>query len=573
MCGIIGYVGYQKADEVLISGLERLEYRGYDSAGICVCDKKLQVHKVVGRVENLKTIDFTGNIGIAHTRWATHGKPTVENAHPHMSANGKIAVVHNGIVENYLSLKEELRGVTFKSETDTEIIAHLIEKFYSGDLKDAVLKVINKMQGSYAICVLMEGHDELIFARNGSPLILGVGSNENFVASDVAAFVEHTKKVIYLDDLEMGVLHNDGFEIFDNTGKKISKEVSIVDWDLAQAQKSGHPHFMLKEILEQPTVVEETLKVNIDLDFSAKRIFMVACGTASYAGFVGKYLIEKIARIPVEWMPASEFRYSDPIIGNDDLMFVISQSGETADTLAALRLAKEKGARVVSIVNVVNSTIARESDSVIYTRAGPEIGVASTKAYLAQLVILYKIAEKMGGKKLGLDKLPSAIKEILSNREKIKEIAKKYFLCHNLLFIGRGINYPIAIEGSHKLKEISYIHAEAYAAGELKHGAIALVTEDTPTIVIATDSKIKEKLFNNIQEVKARNGKTIAIASNGDELIKKYSDDVFYVPKVDEILTPILTIIPLQLFAYYIADMRECDIDKPRNLAKSVTVE
>jgi glucosamine--fructose-6-phosphate aminotransferase (isomerizing) len=573
MCGIIGYTGSRQAYNILVSGLESLEYRGYDSAGIAVCDKLLQLHRIVGRVKNLRNTNFSGTVGIAHTRWATHGKPSVENAHPHLSNNGKIAVVHNGIVENYLLLKEELVGVKFKSETDTEVIAHLIQKCYSGDLKDAVLKAINKMQGSYAICVAMEGKDELVFARNGSPLIVGIGNNENFVASDVSAFIEHTKKVIYLNDLELGVITKNSLEVFDNTGRKLSKEVSVIDWDLTKAQKGGYAHFMLKEIMEQPTVIEDTLKVKVDLDFSAKKIFIVACGTASYAGLVGKYLIEKVARVPVEWVPASEFRYSDPLIGKNDLLIVISQSGETADTLAALRLAKQKGAKTVGIVNVANSTIARESDNVIYTRAGPEIGVASTKAFVAQLIILYRIVEKMTGKELGLDSIPASIRHILSNHEKIKEISKKYFLMRDFLFIGRNINYPIAIEGSHKLKEISYIHAEAYAAGELKHGAIALISEEVPTVAIAIDSDTKDKLFSNIQEVKARNGKLIAIASEGETTIKNYSDDVFYVPKTDEVLSPLLSIIPLQLMAYYIAGMRECDIDKPRNLAKSVTVE
>ncbi len=577
MCGIIGYVGEKKADELIIRGLERLEYRGYDSAGVAIINDKLEVNRVVGRVEKLKGKSFEGKIGVGHTRWSTHGKPTMENAHPHLSCDGKVAIIHNGIIENYLELKEELKGHVFKSETDTEVVAHLIEEYYKeskGSLKEAVLKAMKRLVGTYAFCVLHEDNaDEIIVARNGSPLAVGVGEGENFVGSDVSAFIDHTKKVVYLKEREVAVVKKDSVELFDFDGKRVPVEVEVVDWNLEQAQKGGFKHFMLKEIFEQPKVVEETMNVKVQADLQAKKIFIAACGTASYAGLVGKYVIEQAARIPVEWVLASEFRYANPIIGKGDLLMVISQSGETADTLAALRLAKEKGARVLAVVNVVDSTIAREADEVVYTRAGPEIGVASTKAFISQLVALYKIAEKMSGKKIDLTPVPKGIEKILSKEKEIRDIAKKYFKVYNFLFLGRNVNYPIALEGALKLKEISYIHAEGYASGEMKHGPIALVTDEVPTVAIAVADDVKSKVISNIQEIKARSGRIIAIASEGDNEVKKHADEVFYVPKVDPLISPLLTVIPLQLLAYYIAELRECDIDKPRNLAKSVTVE
>ncbi|MBI5159566.1 glutamine--fructose-6-phosphate transaminase (isomerizing) [Candidatus Micrarchaeota archaeon] len=574
MCGIIGYVGSRNACEVIVRALERLEYRGYDSAGIAVVNEKLEVSKVVGRVEKLKSRKFEGTIGVGHTRWSTHGKPSIENAHPHVSCDGKIAVVHNGIIENYLELKEELKTHSFKSETDTEVIAHLIEENYSGNLKEAVLKAIKKLVGAYALCVVHESKpDEIIAVRSGSPLALGIGVGENFVASDVSAFIEHTKKTVYLNERELAVVKKNGVELFDSEGKKKQLAIVEVNWDLEQAQKSGFKHFMLKEIFEQPRTVEETSKIKINAELKADKIFITACGTASYAGLVGKYVIERLARVPTEWVLASEFRYSNPIVGRKDLLVVISQSGETADTLAALRLAKEKGARTLAIVNVVDSTIAREADDVVYTRAGLEIGVASTKAFTSQLVALYKIAEKMSGKKMDLSGIPKAIEKILAKDKEITEIARKYFKVYNFLFLGRDVNYPIALEGALKMKEISYIHAEGYAAGEMKHGPIALVTDEVPTVAIAVNDEVKTKIISNIQEIKARNGKIIAIATEGDTEIKKHANEVIYVPKTDALLTPLLTVIPLQLLAYHTAELRECDIDKPRNLAKSVTVE
>lgn len=574
MCGIIGYVGEKNACEIIIRGLERLEYRGYDSAGIAVINEKLEVNKTVGRVEKLKGKKLQGTTGIGHTRWSTHGKPSIENAHPHLSCDGKIAVVHNGIIENYLELKEELKSHSFKSETDTEVIAHLIEENYSGDLKEAVMKATKKLVGAYALCVVREGEtNEIIAVRNGSPLALGIGEGENFIASDVSAFIEHTKKAVYLNEREFAVVKKNGVELFDSEGKKIQAQTLEINWGLEQAQKGGFKHFMLKEIFEQPRTVEETAKIKISANLKADKIFITACGTASYAGLVGKYVIERLARVPTEWVLASEFRYSNPIISGKDLLIVISQSGETADTLAALRLAKEKGARTLAIVNVVDSTIAREADDVVYTRAGPEIGVASTKAFTSQLVVLYKIAEKMSGKRMDLSGIPKAIEKILSKDDEIIEIARKYFKVYNFLFLGRDVNYPIALEGALKLKEISYIHAEGYASGEMKHGPIALVTDEVPTVAIAVNDEVKTKMISNIQEIKARNGRIIAIATEGDSEIKKHANEIIYVPKTDSILTPLLTVIPLQLLAYHVAEMRECDIDKPRNLAKSVTVE
>jgi len=575
MCGIIGYIGEKQAYDILLNGLKRLEYRGYDSAGIStIQDKKIETNKAVGRVEKLSTKQLKGTIGLGHTRWATHGKPTFENAHPHSDCSGNIAIVHNGIIENFLELKEKLKNHKFVSDTDSEVIAHLIEDNYKGDLKQAVVESLKELYGTYALCVIHQEKDEIVVARNGSPIVIGIGEKENLVASDVSALVEHTKKVIYLDDLETAVLKKDSIEIFDKDGKKIDKKETIIDWDLTKAEKAGFKHFMLKEINEQPEVIKNTLNVEIpDLKDKFKSIHLVACGTAWHACLVGKYILEKLAGIPVNVDVASEFRYRNPIIGKDDLFIAISQSGETADTLAALRLAKEKGAKTLGIINVMNSTIARECDEVIYTRAGIEIGVASTKAYVSQLIILYMLAEKLSGKNIdGLKDLSDNVQKILDGNH-IHDIAKKYFRVYNFLFVGRNLNYPTALEGALKLKEISYIHAEGYGAGEMKHGPIALVTDQVPTVAVAPNDSVYSKMVSNMEEIKARNGKIIAVATEGDKEIAKHADDVIYIPETEEILTPVLAVIPLQLLAYHIADMRDCDVDKPRNLAKSVTVE
>ncbi|PIN87108.1 glutamine--fructose-6-phosphate transaminase (isomerizing) [Candidatus Woesearchaeota archaeon CG10_big_fil_rev_8_21_14_0_10_44_13] len=582
MCGIIGYIGDKEAYPILVNGLKRLEYRGYDSAGVAIISgKKLAINKVVGRVENLAKTDgkkMHGSIGIAHTRWATHGKPSIENAHPHLDCSGKIAIIHNGIIENYLELKNRLKKHKFSSETDSEVIAHLVEENYKsskGNLKDAVSATIKELYGTYALCIIHSEKEEIVVARNGSPIVIGIGKGENLIASDVSAIVEYTKKIIYLDDFEMALVKKDSVRIFDKNGKEIKKEIRAIDWDLTMAEKQGYEHFMLKEICEQPDVIRNTLNVEIKgmKADAIRRIFVVACGTAYHAGLVGKYIIEKVAGIPVIVDAASEFRYRDPLIGKGDLFIAVSQSGETADTLAALRLAKQKGAKTLGIINVMNSTIAREADSVIYTRAGIEIGVASTKAYTSQMIIFYLLAEKLAKKEIrGLKELPILMQKIIEGNQ-IDKIAKKYFKVYNFIFMGRNINYPTALEGALKLKEISYIHAEGYAAGEMKHGPIALVTDQVPTVAIAVKDSVYSKMVSNMQEVKARNGKIIAIATEGDKEIGKYADDVIFIPKTDEILTPVLAVVPLQLLAYKIAEMRDCDIDKPRNLAKSVTVE
>ncbi len=573
MCGIIGYIGDRQACPIMIDGLKRLEYRGYDSAGVAIVGSDLAVHKAIGRVTNLGEVDGAGSLGIGHTRWATHGAPSTSNAHPHRDCTGDIAIIHNGILENFLELKERLKGHAFLSETDTEVFAHLIEQNYQGDLLCAVRLALKDAFGTYALCVVHKASREIVVARNGSPLLIGLGDQENFIASDVAALVDHTRRVIYLDDFEMARITQDRVDIFDKDGNSVTKSPTQVDWDVELAQKQGYKHFMQKEIAEQPAVVRDSLPITIPALLSCKKIFMVACGTAGYAGLVGKYVIERLARVPVEWVQASEFRYSDPIIGPEDLFIAVSQSGETADTLAALRLAREKGARTLGIINVMQSTIAREADQVIYTRAGPEIGVASTKAFIAQLIVLYKIAEALAGKTIDLGQIPGQIDAVLAQSATIRDIAKKYFRVYNFIYIGRSLNYPIALEGALKLKEISYIHAEGYASGEMKHGPIALVTDEVTTVAIAVQDSVYSKVISNIQEVRARQGKVIAIATEGDGAIKEHADDIIFIPRTDEILTPLLTVIPLQMLAYHIADLRDCDIDKPRNLAKSVTVE
>ena len=581
MCGIIGYIGEKEANDILISGLECLEYRGYDSAGVAIIyNDNIHINKKKGRVENLKSLaKLSGKIGIAHTRWSTHGIPSDRNAHPFTDQSNQFAVVHNGIIENYLELKEELRneGINFSSDTDSEVIVHLVAKNYREtlNLKEAILKTIKKLQGAYSFCVIKADGREIVGARNGSPLVIGLGKKENFFASDVSAIIEHTRDVIYLNDFQIARITKDNVEVFNFQGEEEALDVREVNWNLEKAQKQGYKHFMLKEIFEQPEVIRETLKVPIHLTKNFSSIIVVACGTASYASLVGKYIIEEVAKIPVIYEIASEFRYKEPLLNQHDLVVVISQSGETADTLAAVRLAKEKGAKTLGIVNVVDSTIAREVDERIYTRAGPEIGVASTKAFISQLIIMYKLAFHLAGKEFDSrgTEIESKIKEVLSKHEEIKTLAKKYYLYQNFLYIGRNRNFPLALEGALKLKEISYIHAEAYPAGELKHGPIALVSEEMPTLAICPRDSVYAKTFSNIEEIKAREGKIITIATEGDHEIRKVSNDVIYIPKVDEILYPLLCTIPLQLFAYYIADMKECDVDKPRNLAKSVTCE
>jgi len=608
MCGIVCYIGNRKAAPILLDGLKKLEYRGYDSAGICTIDNKsVLIKKDIGKIEEVdKKVDFLkleGNVGLAHTRWATCGSVTKENAHPHTDCSGKISIVHNGIIENHGELKKELekKGHKFSSETDTEVIAHLIEDNYNGDLKEAVIKALKKVEGSYALGVIHSDCDELIAVRNESPLIIGVGDGENFISSDVPAILEHTKKVIYLDNKEIAVLSKNKVEVFDLEGNKKEKKIDEIEWNAEQAEKQGYKHFMLKEIFEQPTVITETINgrlqngdvlIKDEIGLSEdeikdiKRIIIVACGTSWHAGLVGEFMLEELAKIPVEVEYASEFRYRDPIVGKGTLVITISQSGETADTLAALREAKKKGAKVISIVNVKGSSIDRESGSVIYTRAGPEIGVASTKAFTSQLVVLYLITVYFGkvrgwlpkgqvaNRVRDLRKLPLQMQSVLEEKDYIKLHAKEFFEKKNALYLGRGINFPIALEGALKLKEVSYIHAEGYPAAEMKHGPIALIDKDMPTVVIATkDNRTYKKVLSNIEEVKSRGGEVIAIETKGDSDVKKIVDHNLFIPENSYILTPILAVIPLQLLAYYIADLRKCNIDKPRNLAKSVTVE
>lgn len=579
MCGIIGFTGQGNAVKKIISGLKKLEYRGYDSWGIAVkTDGVIIVEKKTGKIGGIDSNSMELNEGctaIGHTRWATTGKVSDKNAHPFIDKNEEFAIVHNGIIENHLQLKEELRasGISFTSDTDSEVIVHLISQNYTGNLQKAVLKMLPKLSGAYAFCVINKNSNEIIGARNGSPLIVGLGERENFLASDVSAIIEHTRKVIYVNDFELVKITNSEVKIYDFMGNSTPLEVKDVNWNLEQAQKQGYKHFMLKEIFEQPQVFEDSLKVPVEIKKDFLRITIVACGTAYYAGLIGKYVIEKITKIPVTVEVASEFRYQEPLINTDDLVLAISQSGETADTLAAVRLAKQHGAQTLGIINVVNSTIAREVDEIIYTRAGPEIGVASTKAFMAQLIILYKLAFHLAGKELDLWFVTEKLIQVLSQNERIKQLAQKNYHYQNFLYIGRNFNYPLALEGALKLKEISYIHAEAYPAGELKHGPISLVSEEVPTFALCPQDSVYEKTLSNIQEIKARNGKVIALATEGDERIKTIVDDVIYIPKVEEILYPLIAVVPLQLFAYYIADLKECDVDHPRNLAKAVSVE
>jgi glucosamine--fructose-6-phosphate aminotransferase (isomerizing) len=612
MCGIIGYIGEREAQTILLNGLKRLEYRGYDSSGMAIIQSKhnaLSIRKSPGKIsileKLLKAKPLSGTIGIAHTRWATHGAPNQINAHPHSDCTGELVIVHNGIIENYEPLKSALikEGHTFRSQTDTEVIVHLIEKFYKDiSLEEAVCKALKLVVGSFAIGVISkkEPH-KLVGARAGSPLIVGLGENENFIASDVPAILECTKDIIYLDENEIAILAKDDCKITNLDGAQLQKKPARIKWDIAMAQKQGYRHFMLKEINEQPQIIENLLNQRIQKDTNRiifeeqniteerlktiKNIAIVACGTAYHAGVVGKYILESICAIPTTVEVSSEFRYRDLLIDKDTLVIAISQSGETADTLAGVREAKKHGAPILSICNVLGSTLTRESDGVIYTHAGPEIGVASTKAYTAQLIALYILAfylsgihnilsgEKIGKYLEGLRKIPHLQEEVLRGQNDIAGLARRHSHFGSFLFLGRNINYPSALEGALKLKEISYIPAEGYAAGEMKHGPIALIDEYRAVVCIAVESKIYEKMISNIQEIHSRQGKIIAISTEGDKTIKELTSEVIYIPKVDEFFSPLIVALPLQLLAYHIAVKRGCDVDQPRNLAKSVTVE
>ncbi|MBF0408907.1 MAG: glutamine--fructose-6-phosphate transaminase (isomerizing) [Candidatus Riflebacteria bacterium] len=610
MCGIIGYIGDKPANEIIFEGLLRLEYRGYDSAGIAVLDNgKIHVKKDLGKLSHLKELlltDFGSHSpqGIGHTRWATHGRPSAFNAHPHGDSAGTLMVAHNGIIENYMKLKNRLiqSGCVFSSQTDSEVLAHLISINYSGNLEEAVLKALSEVEGAYAIAVIHKNHpDRLVCARKESPLILGIGEGENFIASDATAILHHTRNVIFLENLELATVKRDGVEIFDLSGNRVEKHIKQLDWNPVAAEKNGFPDFMLKEIYEQPQVIRNTIGGRTSEEegkiyltelglsgpdiFKFQRIVIIGCGTAYYAGCVGKYLIESLVKMPVECDLASEFRYRNPLVDSHTLVIAISQSGETADTLAAVKEARKKGAKVLGVVNAKESSLTREVDGLVYIHAGPEIGVASTKAYTAMLTSLTLLALLLGKIRLTLTPefvseqiralkiLPQQIETILANHEQIKELAQTFMNSKNFLYLGRGFNFPTAMEGALKLKEISYIHAEAYAAGEMKHGPIALIDKDMPVFVIATNSSTYDKLISNIQEVNARSGTVIALCSEGDNEIYNHAHHKISVPNVSEILSPILNVVPLQLFAYYAANMKGLNVDQPRNLAKSVTVE
>ena len=610
MCGIVGYVGDKFVDSLLVAGLERLEYRGYDSAGIATLNRgRLKIKKTAGKIqllkEKLKEDPLDGELGIGHTRWATHGEPTTGNAHPHTDCRGEIAVIHNGIIENFQLLRDKLikEGHIFKTDTDTEIIAHLIEKFLKDDLHLAVRKSLKFLKGSYALAVISrKDPDKIVAARWESPLVIGMGKKENFLASDVGAILNLTSRIIFLEDGETATIAKNEVKVFGKGGRLIKKRVKRLKWEILRGpKKDGYRHFMLKEIHEQPNIIRYVLKRRIsrdknDLYFEninlsekkiskIERIIIQACGTSWHVGLVGKYLFEKHLRLHTEVDISSEFRYRNPVAGGDTLVMAISQSGETADTLAGIRLAKSKFIQVLSLCNTIESTIARESDGVIYVYAGPEIGVASTKAYTAELLALFLLTISWGmlrnsisrekARKMikELEKIPSALEELLDNQKEIHECAQKFYQTPNFLFLGRSFNYPTALEGALKLKEISYIHAEGYAAGEMKHGPIALVDEKMPVVCIALKDSVYEKMVSNIREVKARNGKVIAVATKGDDQIRKYADHTIFIPPIAEEFSPILAVIPLQLLAYHIAIKRGCHVDQPRNLAKSVTVE
>lgn len=612
MCGIVAYIGPRQAYPILIKGLHRLEYRGYDSAGVAVLNSDLKLYKCKGKVaaleEAVKDKDLSGNIGIAHTRWATHGEPNDVNAHPHFSYSRNLAIIHNGIIENYAPLKNELvnRGFRFESETDTEVLIHLIEDIEINEkvsLAEAVQIALNQVVGAYAIVIIDKNDpDTLIAARKGSPLVVGIGENEFFVASDATPIVEYTREVVYLNDEEIAILHrNQEIKIKTITNIEKTPYIQTLEINLSALEKEGFDHFMLKEIYEQPRSIRDSMRGRLKaregivllggiIDYqqklvNAKRIIIIACGTSWHAGLVGEYLFEELARIPVEVEYASEFRYRNPVIYEDDVVIAISQSGETADTLAAIELAKSKGATIIGVCNVVGSSIARATHAGSYTHAGPEIGVASTKAFTAQVTLLTLMALMLADSKgtisksrfnqllHELDDIPGKVEETLKVNDKIIEIARVFKDVRNALYLGRGYNFPVAMEGALKLKEISYIHAEGYPAAEMKHGPIALIDEEMPVVVVATNKGTYEKVVSNIQEVKARKGKIIAIVTEGDETVKALADHIIEVPETEEMLVPLIATIPLQLLSYHIAVMRGCNVDQPRNLAKSVTVE
>jgi len=608
MCGIVGYIGKKTAAPILIDGLRRLEYRGYDSAGIAVLEKgQLVIKKAKGKVAQLagevEKHPPSGTLGIAHTRWATHGEPNEKNAHPHVDCNGDIAIVHNGIIENFYALKKYLkeRGHVFVSDTDTEVIAHLIENDYTGDLLETLAISLAKVEGTYGIAVLSKKEPEKLYAaRKGSPILIGKGKDEFFIASDVAAILRYTNEIIYLEDGEIAQLSCDGFNVRSEDNIRVSKEVQQVTWNLAMIEKDGYEHFMLKEIHEQKNSLLNAIRGRLNLEEGtarldgllryvdcikmAQRIIITACGTSWHAALIGEYLIEELAGIPVEVEYASEFRYRSPIINEGDIIFVISQSGETADTLGALREAKRKGGIVLGICNVVGSTIARESHAGVYIHAGPEIGVASTKAFSSQVIVLSMISLMLGrmqnlplerGRIIvkALGEIPSLVESVLKKDSEIREVANRICSHNNALYLGRGYNFPVALEGALKLKEISYVHAEGYPAAEMKHGPIALIDESMPVIVIATKDAVYEKIVSNIEEIRARKGIIVSIVNSGDEKIKELSDICFEVPSTLTFLSPIVNVIPLQLLAYHVAVSRGCNVDQPRNLAKSVTVE
>ena len=607
MCGIVGYIGERQAAGILIEGLKRLEYRGYDSAGIAVAtDKGLEVIKKKGKIKNLRSIvppDLPGKCGIGHTRWATHGEVNDINAHPHTDGANKIAIVHNGIIENYTTLKEKLKteGYTFETETDSEVIASLISSNYQGCLEKAVRESVALLKGTYGIaCIHTDNPCKIVGARNGSPLVLGIGHDEMFLASDVTAMLAYTKQAIYLEDGEIVSITQDNFEICDLWENVKSKSVELIGWELEEIEKSGYSHFMEKEIHEQSESIQRAMRGRLDAELATghlgglnltskellniERVKILAAGTSSYAGLVGSYLMENLARIPCTVELSSEVRYKNPIVERNSLYFAISQSGETADTLFAMRELQRKGGTVLGIVNVVGSTIARESDGGVYIHSGPEIAVASTKAFTSQLTVLYIFTLIMArmrnmsysdGLRMvrSLQKLPEQVGQLLAQKEQLRDLAKIYSKAENFLFLGRGINYPIALEGALKLKEIAYIHAEGYSAAEIKHGPIALINEETPSMFLVPDDELRDKVLSNLKEVKARKGRVIALAVEGDTEVAEVADHVFFVPKADEMMYPFLMVVPLQMFAYYCALELNRDVDQPRNLAKSVTVE
>jgi glucosamine--fructose-6-phosphate aminotransferase (isomerizing) len=628
MCGIVGYIGEENAVPIILNGLKKLEYRGYDSSGLAVLGGgAVNVSKYKGRLSvlenNLEKAPLSGTLGIGHTRWATHGEPSDRNAHPHLGGrrigaestnspgeiasgdfSGNIAVVHNGIIENYMELKKELldEGYDFVSETDTEVLAHLLDYFYTGDLIDAVKRVLRRIRGSYAFVAVSKSEpDRMVCVRKENPLVVGVGKNGNFAASDIPAILEHTRSIYLLDENELAVIKKDMVAFFDADGMPVTKAVQTVTWDAQSAEKGAYEHFMLKEIHEQPKAARDTMLGRVSPDARGIRldditltqselkrftkINIVACGTAYHAGLVGKHVIESLARLPVEVKIASEFRYNCPLVDDKTLTVIVCQSGETLDTLMSLKEAKKKGSRILSIVNVVGSSVARESDDVLYTWAGPEIAVASTKAYTSQLIALYEVAlylaalrgtlpdGELEAFKYRLLALPALIEDVLKRKEALRLFAKAHRHVHDLFFLGRGLDYDVAMEGSLKLKELSYIHSEAYPAGELKHGTIALIEKDTPVLALLTQENLYEKMVSNIREVKARGAYVFAVAKEGAPGVEDVADEVFYIPKVADMLAPVVSVVPLQLLAYHMAVERGCDVDKPRNLAKSVTVE